>query len=674
MNIGMSSEGLLGLQELFVKTWAVYKRRLTTLIVMGLSAVLLPALAFAPFAGLGFVLSPMLPGMKAGVIAGAMVLGVGAAVWVMGWVFSAFLLTVVDETCGIKKAFSKARPKALGYVWLAALTVLILGGAHLLFVIPGIIMTVWFFFGPFVFINEDVGGMDALLKSKEYVRDRWLAVAVRLLAIWFISALVSAIPFIGPLAALFMVPFSFVYTFLLYKDLKESRGDWSFQPSKREKIGFVAAGTMGYALPVVVILTFMGSMVTLPFSMLKASVTGQSPGSLEMGKAAPHAPGVRHPHTKNAINTIKKPKASSTAVTDHAKILSDPSQDWTKRSQAAFRLGLSSDPKAAEALMQALKTDEQWVVRKNAVKALETLQVQQAVPLLIQVLESDKNVFVREAAAKALGQMGDESAVPSLRAALEDPGVVMTEKDGKTVEVKSVVKAAETALKRFGATAKTASAVVGESPRKTTGPVQGEQGEKRTLPSLQKGTEAEERERNQLTQKEKDALTGRIQACTKAIKIQPEDALAYHHRAVAHFKLGNYEKAIADFTKALEITPTESAIYYNRAAAYAMLGKYTQAVEDGTKSIKLNSQFPDAYLNRGIDYLATGRVKKALADFEKVTELNTKDDAGYYARGLAKWRLGSQGEAAKDFRKAADMGNEKARQYLETSARFHSQS
>jgi len=169
-------------------------------------------------------------------------------------------------------------------------------------------------------------------------------------------------------------------------------------------------------------------------------------------------------------------------------------------------------------------------------------------------------------------------------------------------------------------------------------------------------------------------LNGRIQACTKAIKIQPEDALAFHHRAVANFKLGNHGRAMDDFAKAVELTPTEASIYYNRAVVYAALGDYEQAVRDATRSIRLDPDFADAYFNRGVDYLASGRIKEALADFEKVTELNAQDSSGYYGRGIAKLKLGSRDAAVTDLEKAADMGNQKAKGFLQGAGLSHPES
>jgi len=652
MNAEVSSRELLGIGELLSKAWEIYKKRMITLILVGLGVVLLPLLSLVPFVGLGFVVSLSLPELRVGIMSLSILLGVIAMAWVGNWAFSAFLTAIVDEKCDIKEAFQKGKPKIIGHMWLAMLTALILTGAHLLLIIPGIIFTVWFFFAPFVFIDEDVRGMNALLKSKEYVRGRWSGVGLRLLAIWLIAALVSAIPVIGQLIALFLIPFSFIYSFLLYQNLKAIRDDLSFQPTGKEKIGIVATGTLGYVLPVIVVFALMGSMFMIPFSMLKAKITGQSPFPVSMGQPNPSG----HIVKTSSFKVTSMAQTTGADTRTQIAIPEDKTQDWTKRSQVAFRLGQSKDSKAINPLIAALRNNEKWMVRKNAADSLATLGTHEAVPSLISALESDKNVFVREAAAKALGNLGDERAVEPLQNALRDQGVVMTQKEGKMVKEKSVAKAAGEALKHFSVDDKKIAFFA----KKSTATTERAQKHKKDLKpqpiNEQKGP----------NNKKTTGFEKSVKACTKAIKIRPEDALAYHNRAVAHFRLGHYQRAVDDFNKAIEFAPGEATTYYNRAIAYGILGKHKEAIEDGTKTIKLNSQYANAYVNRGIDYLASGNCDKAFDDFNKAIEFNSKDFSAYYARGVAYYKLGSNKRAIKDFEKAAQMGSQKARDYLKT--------
>jgi len=49
-------------------------------------------------------------------------------------------------------------------------------GGFLFLIIPGIIFLVWFIFAQFIIFAEDDRGMNAILKSKEYVRGKWASI------------------------------------------------------------------------------------------------------------------------------------------------------------------------------------------------------------------------------------------------------------------------------------------------------------------------------------------------------------------------------------------------------------------------------------------------------------------------------------------------------------------
>ena len=84
----------------------------------------------------------------------------------------------------------------------------------------------------------------------------------------------------------------------------------------------------------------------------------------------------------------------------------------------------------------------------------------------------------------------------------------------------------------------------------------------------------------------KDPLL-RVKGCSEIIRRNPNDASAYHHRAVAHGLAGDTDKAIADYSKVIEIAPNDASAYDNRGRAYASKGDYVRAVADVTKASEL---------------------------------------------------------------------------------------
>lgn len=565
---------LSGIGDLLRKALEIYKPRMWTLVVLTLVMVFLPMLVLAALIGAGALLFLFLPDFRHVILLASIFPASAATIWCANWALTALFTAIADNTCGIKEAFRCAKPVTLAHIWLTMLMGLVIAGGYMLLIVPGVVLTVWFFFAPLILINEDVRGMEALLKSKEYVRGRWLGVCWRLIAIWFISVVISCIPVIGQLLAFLFIPFSLVCSFLIYQELRSIRADMAFEPTQRAKTGIVAVSAVP-VLATVVLFVFIGSMLFMSVGALKAKLTDGSPATVTIGELKPHRP---------AANTARTLPPAGADIEADIQMLKDKNISWTGRSQAASRLGRAMDKRALAPLIHAL--------------------------------ESDDNVFVRRDAARALAKLGDTRAVEALKRALKDQETVTTFQDGKTAQVKVVAKAAAKALEKLG---------VPEEPAK---------------------------------------LNDALGPYTVAIEINPQNATAYHNRAVAHYGLGNYHEAIDDFSKAIELEPKNSKAYYNRAIVYGALGKNKEAIEDGTKAIELNPKNADAYINRGIDYIGLGNYEKAVADLNKAIELNAQDAAAYYARGYACQKLSTFERALPDFRKSAKMGCNKAKEYL----------
>jgi tetratricopeptide (TPR) repeat protein len=95
-----------------------------------------------------------------------------------------------------------------------------------------------------------------------------------------------------------------------------------------------------------------------------------------------------------------------------------------------------------------------------------------------------------------------------------------------------------------------------------------------------------------LASDEQDCFQGRepqlrIKGCSEIIQRAPNDATAYHNRAVAYGLAGDIDSAIADYSKVIEIAPSNASAYDNRGRAYASKGDYTHAVQDETKAHEL---------------------------------------------------------------------------------------
>mmetsp|Transcript_24086 Transcript_24086/g.61749 ORF Transcript_24086/g.61749 Transcript_24086/m.61749 type:complete len:494 (-) Transcript_24086:75-1556(-) len=80
---------------------------------------------------------------------------------------------------------------------------------------------------------------------------------------------------------------------------------------------------------------------------------------------------------------------------------------------------------------------------------------------------------------------------------------------------------------------------------------------------------------------------------TRAIDLDPSNAVYYSNRAFAHIKLENFGSAIADATKSLELDPTYVKAYYRRGDAQFALGHFKDSLSDFKKAARVSPRDPD---------------------------------------------------------------------------------
>jgi tetratricopeptide (TPR) repeat protein len=136
---------------------------------------------------------------------------------------------------------------------------------------------------------------------------------------------------------------------------------------------------------------------------------------------------------------------------------------------------------------------------------------------------------------------------------------------------------------------------------------------------------------------------------TQAIRLDPNNALAYGERGNAYADKGDYDRAIADHTRTIKLDPNNAAAYSNRGLAYYYKVDYDRAIADYTQSIKLDPNFALAYYNRGLAYYYKGDYDRAVADYTQSIRLDPNHALAYYNRGLAYYYKGDYDRAITDY-------------------------
>ncbi|MFM5961714.1 MAG: tetratricopeptide repeat protein, partial [Dolichospermum sp.] len=81
---------------------------------------------------------------------------------------------------------------------------------------------------------------------------------------------------------------------------------------------------------------------------------------------------------------------------------------------------------------------------------------------------------------------------------------------------------------------------------------------------------------------------GNIDDYNLAIKINPNDADAYHNRGNVRSALGDKQGAIDDYNQAIKINPNYALAYNNRGIVRYDLGDKQGAIDDYNQAIKIN--------------------------------------------------------------------------------------
>ena len=233
--------------KILKEAWAIYKARFGVFMGIGIIPALVVGAIIALLTAGEFLTSKFVPSTSnpgALIALAAASLGAATIVFLLYfWSQTALAYAVKDEQekIGVREAYKRGWHKIISYWWISILIGFIIMGGFLLLFIPGVIFAVWFSLSIFILIAEGQKGMNALLKSKEYVKGKWWSVLGRLLFIGILVSIISlaiVVPLVifkipygqdiaSFIAMLFIAPLSFSYLFLIYKHLKNLKGEIS---------------------------------------------------------------------------------------------------------------------------------------------------------------------------------------------------------------------------------------------------------------------------------------------------------------------------------------------------------------------------------------------------------------------------------------------------------------
>ena len=154
---------------------------------------------------------------------------------------------------------------------------------------------------------------------------------------------------------------------------------------------------------------------------------------------------------------------------------------------------------------------------------------------------------------------------------------------------------------------------------------------------------------SQITEQQRQVYDQAIADFTSAIRLDPNNAVAYRERGRAAMNKGDRDAAYADYNQALRLNPNDPRTYNNRGNVHRDRGNLDQALADFNQAIRLDSNYAVAYLNRGIAHRARGNLDQAIADYTQAIRLNPNYVNAYYNRGLVHRQKGDYARAIADW-------------------------
>ena len=162
---------------------------------------------------------------------------------------------------------------------------------------------------------------------------------------------------------------------------------------------------------------------------------------------------------------------------------------------------------------------------------------------------------------------------------------------------------------------------------------------------------------------------GCVDACSKGLDIDPQDAELYLRRGIAWFHLGLYGIALEDFEDAAGIAYDDPRPELWLGLTLIELDRPLEAINAYASSIRRDRTFMLAYLNRGLAYLNTDEPRKAELDFNQAIRHDPRDVRAWFNRGVAQARQGRYADATNSYAEALkrDPKHEPSRRNIEVA-------
>lgn len=153
-----------------------------------------------------------------------------------------------------------------------------------------------------------------------------------------------------------------------------------------------------------------------------------------------------------------------------------------------------------------------------------------------------------------------------------------------------------------------------------------------------------------------------LRCYSKALELDPRDAVARHNKGSCLGSLGRDEEALSCYDAALEHDPLLVLAWKNKGITLSRLRRFKEAMCCFDRALELDPGNASAWLCKGAGLNELGRHEEAIRCCDKAMELDSPDAGIWYTKGLAQEKLGRTQDAVESYKRFTAAPAQYARQ------------
>ncbi|CAD8176762.1 unnamed protein product [Paramecium pentaurelia] len=138
-----------------------------------------------------------------------------------------------------------------------------------------------------------------------------------------------------------------------------------------------------------------------------------------------------------------------------------------------------------------------------------------------------------------------------------------------------------------------------------------------------------------------------IQCFDNALKINPNNCLAFNNKGNALYQLNRFEEAIKCHDQALTINPNNCLAFNNKGDALYKLNRFEEAIKCHDSALNINPQDCDVLNKKGNSLQNLYRFQEAIKCYDKALTINPNNFLSFNNKGNTLYRLNRFEEAIK---------------------------